>query len=590
MIFNSTQRTSKVTIMWTGLCVLGLAAGGFYLSWSGLRAARDGAASVEHTQKILTLTDHILSLLKDIETGGRGYTLTGQEDFLEPYLQSGAVLDEALEELRVLEVENAVQSSRVSLLRAAATEERDFQTEQIRVRREKGFAAAQAVVLTRGGKRRMDLARSVTASLEENERGSLRRLTDEEAAAARSASRMTFLGAGLSLFFLAGAVFLLIREIEFEAEAARSALLLQTILKNLGDGVVVADKEGKFLLWNPAAERIIGVGRTEINPSEWSNTYGTFLSDQQTPYPAAELPLVKAIRGESVDNVELFVRNDGAPEGRWLNLSGRPLRDASSKLFGGVVLIHDISAQKKSSQRLEDLNESLRRKGEELSAANKELESFSYSVSHDLRAPLRGIAGFSQIILEDCAGSLDESGREYLSRVVSSTKLMETLIEDILELSRVSRTEMQRKQIDMSKLAAKILKELQEKESSRRVDTHVSDGIVADGDPNLVRIALVNLIGNAWKYTGKAAKARIEFGAGPGENGRTVYFVKDNGAGFDMAYGDKLFGAFQRLHPQADFEGTGIGLAIVQRIIRRHGGKIWAESAVDQGATFYFAL
>jgi PAS domain S-box-containing protein len=539
MIFKSTKRTSKVAILAGGLCVLGLATGGFYLSWSGLRAARGSAASVEHTQKILSLTDHVLGLLKDTETGGRGYTLTGQEDFLEPYRQSGAVLNAALVELRALEADNPVQSADVSRLRAAATDERKFMTEQIRVRRERGFAAAQAIVLTRGGKRRMDLVRSIAALLEKNERNSLRLRVEEETAAAGWASTMTFLGGGLSLFFLAGAVFLLVREMDFEEEASRSALLLQTILTNLGDGVVVADKNGKFLLWNPAAERIIGVGHTDAETPDWSKTYGTFLTDQKTPYASSELPLVKAIRGEACDNVELFVRNVGAPDGRWLNLSGRPLRDESSKLFGGVVLIHDISEQKNALRRLEELNESLRRQGEELRAANKELESFSYSVSHDLRAPLRGIAGFTQILLEDCAGSLDESGKEYLNRVVTSTKLMETLIEDILELSRVSRTDMKRKKIDMSKLAAKILEELQEKDPRRKVDARVPDGLVADGDPNLVRIALVNLIGNAWKYTGKAAKARIEFGAAPGARGETVFFVKDNGAGFDMAYSEK---------------------------------------------------
>ena len=239
---------------------------------------------------------------------------------------------------------------------------------------------------------------------------------------------------------------------------------------------------------------------------------------------------------------------------------------------------------------LQRLNAELEGRTAELSAANEELQAFSYSVSHDLRAPLRGIAGFSQIVLEDCAASLDESGKENLNRVVASTKLMETLIENILELSRVSRTEMERKQVDMSALAKSIFDELQEGDPLRRSEVLVSDGLVAEGDPSLLRIALVNLIGNAWKYTGKTEKARIEFGAGPGANGETAFFVKDNGAGFDMAYSEKLFGAFQRLHPQAEFEGTGIGLALVQRIIRRHGGRIWAESVVEKGASFYFSL
>jgi light-regulated signal transduction histidine kinase (bacteriophytochrome) len=240
--------------------------------------------------------------------------------------------------------------------------------------------------------------------------------------------------------------------------------------------------------------------------------------------------------------------------------------------------------------RLEGLNQELEHRTSELTEANHELESFSYSVSHDLRAPLRGIAGFSQIILQDSADTLDESGKENLNRVVASTKRMETLIDDMLELSRMSRTDLLRKRVDLGGLAKSIVKDLQESCPLRRAEILVSEGLVAWGDPNLLRIALVNLLGNAWKYTGKAPNARIEFGAAADEDGGTVFFVKDNGAGFDMAHTGRLFGAFQRLHSASEFEGTGIGLAIVQRIVRRHGGRIWAESAVENGATFYFTL
>ena len=573
--------------------MVGLAAGGFYLSWSSIRALRDSTAGVEHvehTQKVLSVTEHVLALLADSETGERGYILTGKKDFLEPYDRAGAALDQALDDLRDLVADNPEQAANASRYRAAATDERMYISDSIRLRQEKGFEAARSLVLTRKGKRNMDIVRSIAALLEGNEARLLHIRAEKEAAAVKRATTVTLLGGGLSLIFLVGAVCLLLREMGLEAGAARRALILQTILDNLGDGVVVADKNGKFLLWNPAAERIIGIGATDTEISEWSQTYGIFLADGKTPYPSAELPLTKAIRGELTNNVELFVRNEKAPEGRWLNLSGRPLMDVSAKLFGGVVLIRDITEQKYSRKRLEDLNENLQHQGRELATANKELEAFSYSVSHDLRAPLRGIAGFSQIVLEDSEAALDQAGKENLARVINSTKLMGTLIDDILELSRVSRTEMQRKRVDMSAFAASIIKDLQERDPSRRVAVLVPPGLVAEGDPSLLRIALVNLIGNAWKYTGKAENARIEFGAAPGADGATVFFVKDNGAGFDMVYSGKLFGAFQRLHPQAEFEGTGIGLAIVQRIIRRQGGRIWAEGAVAKGATFYFAL
>lgn len=252
-------------------------------------------------------------------------------------------------------------------------------------------------------------------------------------------------------------------------------------------------------------------------------------------------------------------------------------------LSAGVVLIRGMT------QNLRELVGEARLV-DEVRQANAELEAFSYSVSHDLRAPLRGIAGYSQIILEDSAAGLDDAGKENFGKVVAATKLMGALIDDMLELSRVSRTELRRQTVDMTGQARSVLGELREREPSRRAEVLVADGLVADGDPQLLRIALENLIGNAWKYTGKRETARIEIGAAPGAKGETVFFVKDNGAGFDMAYSGRLFGAFQRLHSQAEFEGTGVGLATVQRIVRRHGGRIWAESAVEKGATFHFTL
>jgi light-regulated signal transduction histidine kinase (bacteriophytochrome) len=231
----------------------------------------------------------------------------------------------------------------------------------------------------------------------------------------------------------------------------------------------------------------------------------------------------------------------------------------------------------------------------ELATANKELESFSYSVSHDLRAPLRTIDGFSQVLLEDYADKLDDLGKNYLKRVRSATQRMGHLIDDMITLSRVTRADMRRETIDLGALAAEVIAELQRSEPERPVDWHIESALVAQGDAGLLRVVLVNLLGNAWKFTGKTANAKIEFGANSvpdagNAEGMTEFFVRDNGAGYDMAYADKLFGAFQRLHLSSDFAGTGIGLATVQRIIHRHGGRVWAEGAVGKGATFYFTL
>lgn len=224
-----------------------------------------------------------------------------------------------------------------------------------------------------------------------------------------------------------------------------------------------------------------------------------------------------------------------------------------------------------------------------LEAANKELEAFSYSVSHDLRAPLRGMDGFSQALLDDYGDKLDETGKDYLRRVRNATKKMGNLIDDLLALSRVTRRELKQEQIDLSSVARSIADEFKQAEPGREVEFRIAPDVCVDGDKDLLRIALQNLIGNAWKFTAKKRHAKIEFDVAE-NNGTRAIFVRDDGAGFDMSYADKLFQPFTRLHGEKEFDGTGIGLATVQRIVHRHGGRIWAEGAVEKGATVYFTL
>jgi signal transduction histidine kinase len=221
---------------------------------------------------------------------------------------------------------------------------------------------------------------------------------------------------------------------------------------------------------------------------------------------------------------------------------------------------------------------------------NRELEAYSYSVSHDLRAPLRAIDGFSHLLAERLADRLDAESSEYLGRVRTAVQRMSGLIDDLLELGRVSRKEIVRQEVDLSQCAREIIEELAARHDARRVDCAVEEGIRASGDPQLLRTALQNLLENAWKYTSKTAAARIEFSATRAPAGRMTYRVSDNGAGFDMCYAEKLFQPFQRLHNPREFEGSGIGLATVARIVRRHGGDIGADGEVGRGATFWFSL
>ena len=257
-------------------------------------------------------------------------------------------------------------------------------------------------------------------------------------------------------------------------------------------------------------------------------------------------------------------------------------------VIGSIVAELSWKILKKEEELIKS-HEDLKQRATELAAVNKELEAFNYSVSHDLRSPLRSINGFSQALLEDYADKLDAQGKDYLQRVRAASQTMAQLIDDLLDLSRITRSKIHRGTVNLSVLAQAVTAELAKMEPERQVEFVIAGRLMVKGDERLLKIVLENLLGNAWKFTGNNPKAKIEFGVTQVDD-RSAYFVRDNGAGFDMAYANKLFGAFQRLHAPSEFPGSGIGLATVQRIIHRHGGHVWAEGAVGQGATFYFTL
>jgi len=274
---------------------------------------------------------------------------------------------------------------------------------------------------------------------------------------------------------------------------------------------------------------------------------------------------------------------------RWICAQGRVYRAPGGKPVRMMGVVSDVTERKQVLHDLERHRQELSRSNSGLTAANKELEAFSYSVSHDLRAPLRTIDGFSHALLEDSGDKLDDASKSHLNRIRAATQRMGMLIDDLLNLSRLSRTTMHVQNVDISGIARSIADDLQKSDPDRHIAMRIEDGLTATADPGLLRAVLENLLNNAWKFTSKRPFAHIEFGQAQG-NGTAAFFVRDDGAGFNPAYADRLFGAFQRLHSTNEFAGTGVGLATVQRIINRHGGRIWAESAVGEGATFYFTL
>ena len=284
-------------------------------------------------------------------------------------------------------------------------------------------------------------------------------------------------------------------------------------------------------------------------------------------------------------------RNDGV--GRWVWGRGELGFDQTGLLITMVGTIQDVTERKEADDEIRRLNGELEQRVQQrtaqLEAANHELEAFSYSVSHDLRAPLRGIDGWSLALAEDFESSLDVKANEYIGRIRNEAQKMGALIDDLLQLSRVARAEITFKSVNLSALVRSIAARMQELHQGRHIQFIIEDGLIAEGDSQLLEIALTNLLDNASKFTSRHVDAKVEFGKND-SNGRTVYFVRDNGVGFDMAHAEKMFGAFQRMHATSEFPGTGVGLAIVQRIIRRHEGKVWAEAAVERGATFFFTL
>jgi PAS domain S-box-containing protein len=656
-----------------------------------------------HTREVLLAIGDLGSEMKDAETGTRGYVVTGDEIYLDPYRKAVVAVGPMVKELRALTSDNDTQQLRLKQLEPLLQAKLDIDRQIVERRSSVDFDAAQLLPAMGEAKRLMQAIRADLASMESTENDLLaKRSTAQQSSATRTI--VVILAVGVCAFVtILVAASRIKRDIRARVAADKALRESEEKFRVLVESakeyaIMMLDIDGRVRTWNSGAMRIHGYEQEEI--------VGHYISQF---YPSGALPLEKMheLLDQAKEKGEYEedgwrIRKDGSQF--WANIVITCLRDAhgnpvgfskitrdltdrkraeeqtrsffalsldmlsiagtdgffkhlnpawratlgfseaelrskpsvefvhpedlastiamSNRLFHGEAIVNfenryrrkdgtyrwfawnatvsedrqliygtarDVTDAKQTEQAIAELNASLRRGNIQLEAANKELEAFSYSVSHDLRAPLRAIDGFSQALLEDYSNQFDDVGKDYLQRVRSATQRMGQLIDDILNLSRVTRSEMSLQRTDLSAIASGIVSELRRSQPDRQIDVEIAGGIDAHADPRLVRIVLDNLIGNAWKFTGKRIDARIEVGVEHGGD-ETIYFVRDNGAGFDMTYAHKLFGAFQRLHAAADFAGTGIGLATVQRIVHRHGGRVWAESVAGQGATFFFTL
>jgi PAS domain S-box-containing protein len=381
----------------------------------------------------------------------------------------------------------------------------------------------------------------------------------------------------------------LIRELEMERGR------LQAIIASTPEAIVVADASGRMVMTNPAADQLYAKPLENGADLEGCDLFQLCHADGSLCVPGNQPLLRSATAGETHRNLEMVLN---WPDGqrRDLLVNTAPLKDHQGRSSGAVGLFQDISQRKRVEEKIRNLNAELRDRIREVSertlqleAANKELEAFSYSVSHDLRAPLRAIEGFARILLDEHGENLGEESSRLLNVIRSNTRIMGDLIDDLLALSRLGRQEIRAQKIDLADLVTAISGELRDQSPERQMQLILNPLPPTYGDRSLINQVLVNLLGNAVKFTKSTEKTIIEVG-GWTEGKEDIYFVKDNGVGFDMRYVDKIFGVFQRLHRREDFEGTGVGLAIVHRIITRHGGRVWATGKVNDGAIFYFAL
>lgn len=543
---------------------------------------------VDETHRVLNELEQVLVGILSMQTTSRGFVLTGSEEMLRPFEQHEPRLNAAVAALQPLAA-NPIQREKLQALRPALDHAIAIMHERIESRRERGLEASRESAAFLRGEAAVSQVRGLVRQLQEEERRLLAEGARTTSAAARSTIEAALVGCALAVAFLLSSGLLARRDFRQRRRAEdalqKSQRMFQRLFDNAPDAIIQVDRSGLIVRANKQAEVLFGWSTGELTgqrieqllPQRFHARHGGHL----TAYFAA--PRTRAMGA----GLELFGRRRDDTEFP-LDIMLSPL-DTDEGLQA-LAVIRDVSERKAADDKVRRLNLDLQLQNARLEIANKELESFSYSVSHDLRAPLRHIDGFANLLAKHADATLDDQSRRFLTVISDSARRMGRLIDDLLTFSRMARTHLELSRVDNNLLVAAVIRE-------GGFDREAIEWAIAPvpevrADAAMLRQVWFNLIENAVKYSVRVSPRRIEIGtiAGATQDNEVIFFVRDNGVGFDMKYAAKLFGVFQRLHSEAEFEGTGIGLANVRRIITRHGGRTWGESSLGSGATFFFSL
>jgi PAS domain S-box-containing protein len=535
---------------------------------------------IAHTHEVLYHLEQVLSITINIETGQRGYCLTKNDKFLQPAIKGSFEVYSHIRDLRQLVNDNPKQVKGVDKLEPIILEKLNFCNDAIELRRRLPLETVWDSDRALKGQALMDSIRKQIATMQLEEKLLLKNRTEENEKALNRFN-LNFIGL-FSLFFLL--LVSLSTIIFLNVKALKSASgEIYDLYNNAPCGYHSINAEGYIVEINDTELSWLGYERQElINKVKFTD----LLSPEGKAISAQNFVRFKS--EGSIHNFEFIVtKKDGSSLNVILN--GTAIYDVNHNFLKSRSTLFDNTDHKFAEKRISQLNVDLERNLFQLEASNKELEAFAYSVSHDLRAPLRSIDGYTRILFEDYNDKFDKEGRRILDVIMNNAKKMGQLIDDLLAFSRLGRTDLVKENINMMAKVEALIADTRIQYPDKKLEITLHQLMPSMADQSMIKQAWINLISNAVKYSQKREVSQIEIGCKQGEKDN-VYYIKDNGVGFNMDYLHKLFGVFQRLHKMEEFEGTGVGLAIVHRIIARHGGKVWAEGKVNEGATFYFSL